>query len=348
MAKKVYVGLSGGVDSAVSAALLKEQGYDVIGAFIKIWRPEFIECTWRADRLDAMRVAAALGIPFREIDLSEEYKRGVVDPMVADYRNGITPNPDVLCNRQVKFGAFVKWAFAEGADMVATGHYARIESLDGVLHLMRGIDAGKDQSYFLYRLGVEDLSRTLFPIGGIEKKEVRALANRFGLPVAEKPDSQGLCIIGDISMREALARFIPVEEGKVLDMSGKVIGSHEGAALYTVGQRHGFSVFGKQAEVPHYVVMISVKDNTITVSSERADAARREVMLRDLHWVAAAPDLPLPVQVQARYRQTPIAAEIIAQKDSVIVKFSDPQIASPGQSLVIYRGDECLGGGIIQ
>jgi tRNA-specific 2-thiouridylase len=347
MSKTVFVGLSGGVDSAVSAALLKERGFNVVGAFIKIWRPEFIECTWKEDRLDAMRVAAALGIPFKEIDLSDEYKKEVVDPMIENYRNGITPNPDVLCNRHIKFGAFAKWAFAEGADMVATGHYARIENHGSKHQLLRGVDTSKDQSYFLYRLDTHDLARTLFPIGNIEKKQVRALAQKYELPVAEKADSQGLCIIGDISMRDALARFIPVEEGKVLDGEGEVIGTHEGAALYTVGQRHGFIVAGERGQVPHYVTHIDVATNTITVSAERNAAARLEISLRDMHWVNTAPAMPAQVQVQTRYRETPIDAEVSLHDEKVHIHFNEPHIASPGQSLVIYHGDICLGGGVI-
>lgn len=348
MSKKVFVGLSGGVDSAVSAALLKERGYDVTGAFIKIWRPEFIECTWKEDRLDAMRVAAALSIPFKEIDLSDEYKKEVVDPMIENYRNGITPNPDVLCNRHIKFGAFVKWAFTEGADMVATGHYARIEHQGGTHHLLRGVDTSKDQSYFLYRLDAHDLARTLFPIGDIEKKHVRVLAQKYGLPVAEKADSQGLCIIGDISMRDALSRFIPVEEGNVCDTEGQVIGTHEGAALYTVGQRHGFIIAGERGQVPHYVIHIDVATNTITVSADRNAAARSEISLCDMHWVNTAPTMPARVQVQTRYRETQIDAEILVHDNKVHIRFSDPRIASPGQSLVIYQGEVCLGGGIIE
>src|ERR1041385_6375895 len=189
--KKVFVGLSGGVDSAVSAALLKERGYHVTGVFIKIWRPEFIECTWKEDRIDAMRVCAALEIPFKELDLSEVYKKDIIDSMVKDYARGVTPNPDVLCNRSIKFGGFAKWAFDEGADRIATGHYARTENGK----LLRGVDEKKDQSYFLHLVSENDLKRTLFPVGEMKKTQVRELAKKFNLPVAQKPDSQGLCFI---------------------------------------------------------------------------------------------------------------------------------------------------------
>src|SRR3989344_2576606 len=253
----VFVGLSGGGGSAVSAGILKEQGYEVTGCFIKRWQPEFIECSWREDRLDAMRVAASLGIPFREIGLSDEYKEEVVDGMVADYARGTTPNPDVLCNTSIKFGHFMKWALAEGADYIATGHYARLRQGFGGqarIELLRGADHNKDQSYFLWQLGQEELSRTLFPVGELTKHEVRALAKRFGLPNSGKPDSQGLCFVGDVSMEEFLARFIPLIPGSVVDVSGKTIGEHQGAALYTVGQRHGFSSSGSASMRPHYVV----------------------------------------------------------------------------------------------
>ncbi len=335
--RKIFVGLSGGVDSGVSAALLKEQGYDVVGAFIKIWQPEFTECTWREDRLDAMRIAAALQIPFREIDLSEEYKTEVVADMIASYSRGITPNPDVLCNRHIKFGHFSKWAFSEGADYVATGHYASLRWQGDALTLTRGKDRDKDQSYFLYRLTQEDLARTLFPVGDYQKSQVRAMAERFGLPVAKKADSQGLCFVGDVSIPEFLSRYISVEPGKVLDMSGKEIGSHDGAAFYTIGQRHGFRV---ESSEPHYVVAVDIATNTIRVSTKREDAARKSPRIIDPNWLEKVDG---EVEVQTRYRETPVIAAIRNE----VVEFREPHIFSAGQSLVAYRGDVCLGGGII-
>ncbi len=267
--KRVFVGLSGGVDSAVSASILKSQGYDVTGVFIKIWQPEFIECTWREDRLDAMRVCAALEIPYREIDLSDEYKQAVVQRMVAAYERGVTPNPDVLCNTIIKFGAFMRWAIDEGADYVATGHYARSEN--GML--LRGIDTSKDQSYFLHGLTSAQLDRIIFPIGGMKKSEVRSLASKLVLPVAQKPDSQGLCFVGDISLPEFLSHYTVLKAGAVLDVSGTVVGSHDGAARFTIGQRHGFALHTALADaVPHYVISTDASGNTITISPEK-DAA---------------------------------------------------------------------------
>ena len=351
--QKVFVGLSGGVDSAVSAALLQREGYDVTGAFIKIWSPEYIECTWKEDRLDAMRVCAALGIPFREIDLSDEYRRSVVNSMIEDYARGITPNPDVLCNRHVKFGAFSSWAFEQGADLVATGHYAQIRSdvgerISHIRHLVRGIDHAKDQSYFLYRLGQEDLARILFPVGGISKSKVRDLAREFGLPNAQKHDSQGLCFVGQVSMKDFLSRYIALERGPVVDETGKHIGSHDGVALYTIGQRHGFDIEGKFAAAgPHYVIDIDVSTNTLTVSLERATAARAEACITDVHWIGTRESTTFKADVQTRYHESPVRAIVHPRADTVTIEFSEPHIASPGQSLVIYHGDTCLGGGVI-
>jgi tRNA-specific 2-thiouridylase len=340
---RVFVGLSGGVDSAVSAALLKQQGHEVTGTFIKIWQPEFLECTWREDRLDAMRVAAALGIPFKELDLSEEYKNGVIASMLATYQRGETPNPDVLCNKSIKFGVFAQWAHAQGAKFVATGHYAQTRAG----RLYRGADAGKDQSYFLHRLLKRDLERALFPVGGLQKNEVRALAKRFDLPVAKKPDSQGLCFVGDITMSEFLRRYIDVRHGDVLDIHGRVVGSHEGALLYTVGQRHGFVLHG-EARAPHYVTAIDVAQNIITVSDRREDAASLAVHLDEMHWIGEAEKLPLSCNVQVRYREKTVAATLSLIQQGVIATFEAAQIASPGQALVFYRGEECLGGGVMR
>jgi len=359
MSQTVFVGLSGGVDSGTSAAILKERGYDVVGVFIKIWQPEFIECTWREDRLDALRIAASLGIPFREIDLSQEYKQEVVDSMVRDYERGITPNPDVLCNEKIKFGAFARWAFANGADLIATGHYARAEYTSQTCaehksdlcrpHLLRGADTNKDQSYFLYRIRGEDLARTLFPIGNLSKPQVRERARSFGLPVAQKPDSQGLCFVGDVTMRDFLARFITLKPGSVLDTNGKVIGAHEGASLYTIGQRHGFTTntASTHNEV-HYVISISIKDNSITVSPDRTLAEVCEITLRDTHWIGDTPVFPLKTLAQSRYRETPFPVTIEQSHREIIARFDEPHLVSSGQSLVLYDDTRTLGGGIIK
>ncbi len=363
---KAYVGLSGGVDSAVTAALLKQQGHDVTGVFIKIWQPEFIECTWREDRLDAMRVAGMLGIPFREVDFSDEYKREVVDAMTADYARGITPNPDILCNRVIKFGHFFRWARAEGADFIATGHYARIGSakchgsreyfgfrkteysgLRNPNMLLRGRDTNKDQSYFLYQLTEDDLAHTLFPIGGLKKADVRTLAQKFGLPNAKKPDSQGLCFVGNVSMEEFLAQFIPLARGAVTDVRGNTVGEHRGAALYTIGQRHGFTMRGSNAEGAHYIVSTDISANTITVSPNRLEAARTEITLEHVNWIGELPSFPCEADAQTRYRETLARVRIEKKGEEVRGAFFEPHIVAPGQSLVLYEGERCLGGGTI-
>ena len=341
MARTVFVGLSGGVDSAVSAALLKREGYNVVGAFIKIWQPEFIECTWREDRLDAMRVCAALGIPFREVDLSQQYKDEVVRDMLDTYAAGRTPNPDVMCNRSIKFGHFSDWAYAQGADLVATGHYARVLTGTQGLELHRGLDTSKDQSYFLYRLTQNELEKIVFPIGAYEKTRVRSLARELGLPVASKSDSQGLCFVGDVSMKDFLARFLKLTEGDVVDEDGTVIGTHEGAALFTVGERHGFGV---RSNLPRYVTRVDTEMNRVYVARDRADTSAREVSLEKIHWIGVAPDLPCDMHVQARYRETPIEATLDHNGHA---KFAHAHTAAPGQSLVFYDNTRCLGGAVI-
>lgn len=338
--KKVFVGLSGGVDSAVSAALLQREGYDVTGVFIKIWQPEFTECTWREDRLDAMRVAAYLKIPFLEIDLSDEYKDEVVADMIASYRAGITPNPDVLCNEKIKFGHFLRFALAEGAHYVATGHYARNDANNGVHTLLRGDDHDKDQSYFLYRLGQHELSYTLFPVGTLKKSEVRRLAQEYGLPVAAKHDSQGLCFVGAVSIPEFLGRYVTLARGAVVDEAGSIIGEHEGAALYTIGQRHGFQV-SEPHEHPLYVIAINTHSNQITVSETAQSAARTYAELKSVHWSGVAYE-GMELQAQSRYRESAVSARV----EGTTVLFAEPHVVTPGQSVVFYREDACVGGAI--
>nr|MBP9757840.1 tRNA 2-thiouridine(34) synthase MnmA [Candidatus Paceibacterota bacterium] len=304
------------------------------------WQPEFTECTWGEDRLDAMRVAAYLKIPFREIDLSDEYKDEVVADMIDAYRSGITPNPDVLCNERIKFGHFLNYALESGADYVATGHYARNERADGAHVLRRGADANKDQSYFLYRLGQHELAHTLFPVGSLTKPEVRELAEEFGLPNSRKHDSQGLCFVGAVSIPEFLARYIPLTKGSVLDRHGMNIGEHDGAALYTVGQRHGFRVNSTPAH-PLYVVAIDTQNNSITVDANAATAAVDVTQVYDLHWSGASYDGEA-LFVQTRYRELAVLARI----NGNTIHFDRPHVVTPGQSLVLYADDVCVGGGI--
>ncbi|MEK7118469.1 MAG: tRNA 2-thiouridine(34) synthase MnmA, partial [Patescibacteria group bacterium] len=238
--RKVFVGLSGGVDSSVSAALLKEQGYDVVGVFIKVWQADFLPCTWREERRDAMRAAAHLNIPFLTLDLEKEYKKEVVDYMIREYGAGRIPNPDVMCNKHVKFGAFLDFAKKHGADFIATGHYSRVVSRQESVGsrkfvLLKGADKEKDQSYFLWTLTQAQLAHTLFPVGHLKKSQVRLLARKFGLSNAEKKDSQGLCFIGAIDMAKFLKQYLHTEKGDVRNENGDIVGTHDGALLYTIG-----------------------------------------------------------------------------------------------------------------
>lgn len=337
--KRVFVGLSGGVDSAVSAALLKEQGYDVTGVFIRISLAGY-PCTAGEDKLDAMRVAARLRIPFREIDLSDAYKKRVFELSVGEFERGRTPNPDALCNREIKFGLFFDWCIAQGAEWIATGHYA--QTREGLLYM--GSDPNKDQSYFLWAVPQHKLLHTLFPIGGLQKPAVRRLAKKFGLLNAERPDSQGLCFLGPISVGDMLHRELSLAQGDVLDEAGEVIGVHEGAAAYTLGQRHGFSLTAHSPDTkPHYVIAKDIEFNTITVSPHKfpAHAKTTRVQLIDSNWIGALPTGACVARY--RYRQQLIPATL----DGHGVLLSEPHYIPEGQSLVLYKDDRCLGGGIV-
>ncbi|MDE2038105.1 MAG: tRNA 2-thiouridine(34) synthase MnmA [Patescibacteria group bacterium] len=356
---RVVVGMSGGVDSSVSAALLKRAGYDVVGAFIKVWQPEWLECSWRDERLDAMRAAAHLGIPFLTADLAAEYKQGVIDRMIAEYRAGRTPNPDVMCNREVKFGAFREWAAAQGASLIATGHYARSEGG----RLLVSADADKDQTYFLWTLTGDSLAHALFPVGGMPKPEVRALARKLGLPNAAKKDSQGLCFIGKVDLKEFLARAAgddpSTRPGAVLDMKGQRIGTHPGALFFTMGERHGFDIDRAHKTpdgAPLYVVAKDIAANTLTVAAKDAGGAlpggALSVRVSGTNWISGAPEAGRKLRARARYR-APLAPATAASigAGTASFEFEAPQDSlTPGQSLVIYdeTGRECLGGGIIE
>lgn len=350
--KTVFVGMSGGVDSSVSAALLKEQGYDVVGVFMKVWSPEWMPCLWPEERRDAMRVAAVLDIPLLTFDFEKEYKQGVIDYMIAEYRAGRTPNPDVMCNREVKFGAFLKKALSMGADAVATGHYAQVREKNGVYELSAGKDQNKDQSYFLWTLTQTQLSKVLFPIGHLEKPRVRELAAKFSLPVAEKKDSQGLCFVGHVDIKDFLKRYIDVVAGEVVNEQGEVIGVHDGATLYTIGERHGFLVAKKTPEdKPYFITRKDVQNNRLVVSADPlAEAAITDVLLEDMSWTHSVPSAGEKIySARVRYRQVLEECRLIEiNESSVLVRFTHPvRAVTPGQSLVLYEGDVCLGGGVI-
>lgn len=341
--KNVYVGLSGGVDSAVSAALLTEQGYTVTGVFIRIAISGY-PCPAAEDRLDAMRVAAHLKIPFKEIDLSKEYEREVFRPSIAEFAEGRTPNPDTLCNEKIKFGLFFDYCMREGADFVATGHYA--QTRDGKLYV--SADANKDQTYFLWAVPETALRKTLFPVGGLTKPQVRKLADTLTLPNFDRKDSQGLCFLGDIGLDDMLGREVPQTPGKVLNEQGEVIGTHRGAIHYTVGQRHGFELSTKTpSDQPQYVIKKDSEANTITVSANKypEGASGVRVELADTNWIGVAE--AGPCEARFRYRQTLIPAELIHTPQGSEVRLTEPHYVPVGQSLVLYRENRCLGGGVI-
>lgn len=373
---KVFVGLSGGVDSAVSAALLKQatpnnfeklfgrptpegfRGYEVTGVFIKAWQPDWLPCTWREERRDAMKVAIALDIPFLFLDLEKEYKEGVVDKMLAEYKAGRTPNPDVLCNREIKFGSFWQFAKEQGADFIATGHYAQMSKgtfdmkdvKDGPCHLLEGKDKDKDQSYFLWTLTQEDLSHTLFPVGHLPKLEVRKLAQQFNLPVADKKDSQGICFMGDISMEEFLSHFIASKPGKVVSVDGEVIGTHKGLTYYTIGERRGFEVTKKGASSgPFYIIWKDIKKNVLVVSDreeEILDCSPTKVLLKNVNWINE-PTVP-EITARIRYRGERLPCTLSVDGKRLSVEFKEPvRGLSLGQSIVFYYEENCLGGAVM-
>ncbi len=348
--KKVFVGVSGGVDSSVSLALLKEQGFDVTGVFLKVWSPDFLPCDWREERRSAMRVCATLDVPFMTLDCEAEYKKEVVDYMIREYKEGRVPNPDVFCNKYVKFGVFLKKALELGADYIATGHYAQVK--DGLL--LESADKNKDQSYFLYTMGQKELTHTLFPIGHLTKPEVRSLASKFNLPTAEKKDSQGLCFIGRIDMKDFLTHFIETKTGDVLNTKGEIIGVHDGAILYTIGQRHGFTISKKSAEEPRYfVISKDLENNTITIASKENEKdivySTNKIFLKDIHFVSGKDLEDKDVEVRIRYRQEKQKAKIEKASDGYYINFENPQNGvAIGQSAVLYLEEVCLGGGIIE
>ena len=350
--KTAFVGLSGGVDSSVAALRLLRAGYEVVGVFIKVWQPDWLTCNWEQERLDAMRVAAKLGIPFLTCDAEAAYRDDVAHYFIKEYEAGRTPNPDVMCNKYVKFGTFLEFAKAHGADYVATGHYARREAVDTDYSLWRGVDTNKDQSYFLWTLTQDQLRHILLPVGDSTKQTIRAEAEAAGLITAGKKDSQGICFLGHIDIPEFLSHYIDLKPGDVLDESGAVIGVHQGAVVYTVGQRHGFTLktTGTSTE-PHYVIDRDITENTITVSTKKpTQQAAASIVLEAFNGIAYTPTLGDELSAQTRYRQTPATVRVTdVQPGTVRLEFAkEAESVSLGQSCVLYRRDQCVGGGIIQ
>ncbi|HSX45625.1 MAG TPA: tRNA 2-thiouridine(34) synthase MnmA [Candidatus Saccharimonadia bacterium] len=342
MSKKVYVGMSGGVDSSVTAALLKQQGYDVTGVYMKNWSRDLpgFTCPWKEDFQDAKRVAVQLGIDFKLYDFETEYRQKVVDYMVREYQAGRTPNPDIMCNQEVKFKLFLQTVLADGADLIATGHYARIKNG----RLFAGLDPAKDQSYFLYRVTEEALRKSLMPIGELHKTEVRRLAKKLGLATAAKKDSQGICFVGKVGIKEFLLNELgPQPQGPIIDQHGQQIGEHDGAIFYTIGQRHGLSVGGG---LPYYVSRKDIAKNTVYVTTDLDDKSlwHKTISLEDLHWINGPPELSKQYQARLRYRGPLVECTIEGRK--LMLRHEQRGLAA-GQSAVLYDGDQVLGGGII-
>ncbi|MEO7905157.1 MAG: tRNA 2-thiouridine(34) synthase MnmA [Candidatus Saccharimonadales bacterium] len=341
----VYVGMSGGVDSSLTAALLVEQGYDVTGVYMKNWTQDLpgMKCPWADDLADAKRVAVQLGIDFKVFDFETEYRQKVVDYMIDEYKNGRTPNPDIMCNQEVKFKVFLEAALEDGADMIATGHYARTK--DGAL--LQAVDTNKDQTYFLYRVTGTALGKTLFPLGEYTKPAVREMAQARGLYTADKKDSQGICFVGKVGIREFLSQYVDQVPGAIIDKkSGKTLGHHDGAIFYTLGQRHGLDLGGG---LPYYVVGKDMDKNEVYVTTDLNDASlwKGVVKLERAHWINQQPAAGT-YQIRIRHRAPLVLADVAHDGSDVMLRIHDEQRAvASGQSVVMYDGDVCLGGGIV-
>ncbi len=342
--KTVYVGLSGGVDSSVTAALVKEQGYNVVGVYMKNWSKDLpgFACPWKEDYQDAKRVAVQLGIDFKMFDFEKEYEEKVVDYMIDEYKAGRTPNPDIMCNQEVKFKLFLNTALADGADFVATGHYARVEN--GTL--LKGVDGNKDQSYFLYRVTEDALRKTLFPLGEYEKPKVRELAAERNLITARKKESMGICFVGKVGIKEFLQNYVTTQPGAIIEQNGVTIGEHDGAIFYTIGQRHGLNVGGG---LPYYVVGKDMAKNEVYVTSRIDDERlwRTELELTDLHWINAAPESVKTYQIRTRYRAPLVECHFEGGNFNKVFLKDAIKAVTAGQSAVIYDGDIVVGGGIV-
>ena len=358
---RVVVGLSGGVDSAVSAYLLKEQGFEVIGVFMKNWEDDDDSeyCASNIDFLDAASVADVLGIEIEHVNFAAEYKDRVFAEFLREYQGGRTPNPDILCNAEIKFKAFLDHAMRLGAEKIATGHYARVREVDGQFQLLKGLDASKDQSYFLHRLNQAQLAKTLFPIGELEKTEVRRIADAIGLPNAKKKDSTGICFIGERPFREFLNRYIANEPGPIKNELGQRIGEHVGLSFYTLGQRQGLGIGGLKAKgqargggehTPWFVARKDLATNTLYVvqGHDHPWLLSSHLTADNLSWCAGSAPSVDHYGAKARYRQADAGCTFATSANMMQLSFTEPQWAvTPGQSAVLYDGEVCLGGGII-
>ncbi|MEX1168365.1 MAG: tRNA 2-thiouridine(34) synthase MnmA [Hydrogenophaga sp.] len=359
--QRVVVGLSGGVDSAVSAYLLKQQGFEVIGIFMKNWEDdddsEF--CSSNIDFVDAASVADVIGIEIEHVNFAADYKDRVFSEFLREYQAGRTPNPDILCNAEIKFKAFLDHAMRLGAEKIATGHYARVRENNGLFELLKGLDPLKDQSYFLHRLNQTQLSKTLFPVGELPKTEVRRIAAEIGLPNAKKKDSTGICFIGERPFREFLNRYIAKEPGPIKDPTGRTIGKHEGLSFYTLGQRQGLGIGGLKAKgaqkggnehAPWFVARKDIEKNILWVvqGHDHPWLLTPSLHAEDLSWVAGEAPALTDIAAKTRYRQADAPCTLAQDDRGFTLRFADPQWAvTPGQSAVLYDGEVCLGGGVI-
>lgn len=345
--KTVYVGLSGGVDSSVSAALLKEQGYKVAGVYMKNWTKDLpgLPCPWKDDFQDAKRVAVQLGIDFKVYDFEKQYFDKVVKYMLDGFAAGITPNPDIMCNQEIKFKLFLETALEDGADFVATGHYAKTK--DGRLFMAK--DANKDQTYFLHRVTKEALTKTIFPLDDLTKPQARTLAKKYKLVTADKKESMGICFVGKVGIKEFLEQYVAKKPGKIIDQKGKVLGQHDGAIFYTVGQRHGLEVGGG---LPLYVTGKDMKKNKVFVTTDLQDEKlwSKEIKMTGTHWIDGTPKANQKLAVRIRHRAKLIAVKKLCKSSNLqwmAELDAEVRAITPGQSAVFYSGTECLGGGIV-
>ncbi len=353
MSELIVVGMSGGVDSAVSALLLKEKGYDVECIFMKNWEEDSEYCTAEQDYNDALLACNHLGLPLKTVNFSEQYRQKVFDHFLKEYSIGRTPNPDTLCNKEIKFNAFLDYAMQLGAHRLATGHYSRIEKNNGSMRLQKGVDENKDQSYFLYMLNQNQLSKAIFPIGGLKKDEVRSIAKEKGLPNHDRKDSTGVCFIGERDFNVFLHQYFESNPGDIVTTDGETIGQHDGLMFYTLGQRQGLGIGGGHGEEgePWYVIDKNIEKNQLIVGQghDHPELYHSQLIVENLHWVSGDPPSQKELKAKIRYRQLDKDCSIQLKNDMVQVEFEESQFAvTPGQATVFYLADICLGGGTIK